>query len=168
MQVRAGAKVLAFLLSANPSYGPSHERTTIGPCVNRSASYEMVCGRRGSSWKTTRTRASWSRSADAALRDLIDQQAPERSDGVGATLCQLLDRWLEECERLDLFLTTLRMYRARITKAIRPRLGKVKLNQLTAKHLDDLCGFMNDAGKLSKAIRDHRAIISSALHQGVR
>ena len=78
---------------------------------------------------------------------------------------------------MDLFLTTLRMYRARITKAIRPRLGKVKLNQLlgkvklnqlTAKHLDDLCGFMNDAGKLSKAIRDHRAIISSALHQGVR
>ena len=88
-----------------------------------------------------------SRAADGALRDLIDQQAPGRSDGVGATFGQLLDRWLEECERMDLSPTTLRTYRAQIKQTIRPRLGKVKLNQLTAKHLDDLYGFMKDAGK---------------------
>ena len=31
------------------------------------------------------------RAADEALRDLIDQQAPSRSDGIGATFGQLLD-----------------------------------------------------------------------------
>jgi hypothetical protein len=32
------------------------------------------------------------RAADQALRDLLDQQAPSRSDGVGATFGQLLDQ----------------------------------------------------------------------------
>jgi integrase len=65
------------------------------------------------------------RAADEALRDLIDQQAPSRSDWIGATFVQLLDQWLEECERLDLSPTTLRTYRAQIKQTIRPRLGKV-------------------------------------------
>ena len=34
------------------------------------------------------------RAADEALRDLIDQQAPSRSDGIRATFSQLLDQWL--------------------------------------------------------------------------
>ena len=76
----------------------------------------------------------------------MDQQAPGRADGVGATFGQLLDRWLEECERLDLSPTTLRNYRAQIKQTIRPRLGKVKLSQLTARHLDDLYGAMKDGG----------------------
>jgi integrase len=109
-----------------------------------------------------------SRAADSALRDLIDQQAPGRSDGVGVTFGQLLDKWLEECERMDLSPTTLRTYRAQIKRTIRPRLGKVKLNQLSAKHLDDLYGVMKDDGKSPKTIRNHHAIISSALHQAVR
>lgn len=44
----------------------------------------------------------------------------------------------------------------------------MKLSQLTAEHLDDLYGFMEDDGKSPKTIRDHHAIISSPLHQGVR
>lgn len=109
-----------------------------------------------------------SRAADAALRDLVDQQAPGRADGVGATVGQLLDRWLEECERLDLSPTTIRTYKAQITKTIRPRLGKLKLSQLTARHLDDLYGAMKDASKSPKTIRNHHAVVSAALHQGVR
>jgi hypothetical protein len=74
--------------------------------------------------------------ADQALRDLVDQQAPSRSDGVGATFGQLLDRWLEECERLELSPTTLWTHRAQIDHTIRPSLGRVNLNRLTAKNLD--------------------------------
>lgn len=59
-----------------------------------------------------------------ALRDLVDQQAPSRSDGVGATFGQLLDQWLEECERIDLAPTTIRTYRAQIKRTIRPNLGR--------------------------------------------
>jgi integrase len=108
-----------------------------------------------------------SRAADAALRDLIDQQAPA-VDGIGATFGQLLDQWLEECERLDLSPTTLRSYRAQIKRTIRPRLGKVPLTALTAKHLDDLYGAMKASGKSTKTIRNHHALIAAALHQAVR
>ena len=108
------------------------------------------------------------RAADAALRDLIDKQAPSRTDGLGATFGQLLDQWLEECERMDLSPTTMRTYRAQIERTIRPRLGTVSANRLTSKHLDELYGAMKAKGLSAKTIRNHHAIISSALHQGVR
>ena len=108
------------------------------------------------------------RAADAVLRDLIENQTPSRMDGLGATVNQLLDRWLEECERMDLSPTTMRTYRSQIERTIRPRLGKVPLTQLTPKHLDDLYGAMKAAGKSAKTIRNHHAILSAALHQGVR
>ena len=108
------------------------------------------------------------RAADAALRDLIENQTPSRMDGLGATVNQLLDRWLEECERMDLSPTTMRTYRSQIERTIRPRLGKVPLTQFTPKHLDDLYGAMKANGKSAKTIRNHHAILSAALHQGVR
>lgn len=108
------------------------------------------------------------RDADAAIRDLIDKQAPTRADGLGVTLGQLLDKWLEECERLDLSPTTLRTYRSQIEKTIRPRLGTVPLTRLTPKHLDDLYAAMKAQGRTAKTIRNHHAILSSALHQAER
>lgn len=116
----------------------------------------------------SRTIHGSARAADEALRDLIENQAPTRVDGVGATVGQLLDAWLTECERLDLSPTTMRTYRAQINQTIRPRLGKVPLNRLTAKHLDDMYGAMKVAGQSPKTIRNHHAILSSALHQAVR
>jgi integrase len=44
----------------------------------------------------------------------------------------------------------------------------VTLSRLTAKNLDALYGAMKDAGKSPKTIRNHHAIIATALHQGVR
>jgi integrase len=116
----------------------------------------------------SRTFRGPARAADQALRDLVDQQAPSRSDGVGATLGQLLDQWLEECDRLELSPTTIRNYRAQVEHTIRPALGKVQLNRLTAKNLDALYGAMKEDGKSPKTIRNHHAVISAALHQGVR
>jgi integrase len=109
-----------------------------------------------------------SRAADDALRDLVEKYGEGRPDGFGATVGQLLDRWLQECERQELSPTTIRTYRAQVEQTIRPRLGKVVLAKLTAKHLDDLYGSMKDRGVSPKTIRNHHAIISSALHQAVR
>jgi integrase len=109
-----------------------------------------------------------SREADAALRGLVEKYGEGRPDGFGATFGQLLDRWLEECDRMELSPTTMRTYRAQTEQTIRPRLGKIVLNRLTPKHLDDLYGDMKDDGLAPKTIRNHHAIISSALHQGVR
>jgi integrase len=97
-----------------------------------------------------------------------DEHAPSRSDGMGATFGQLLDQWLEECERLELSPTTLRNYRAQVEHTIRPALGKVQLSRLTAKNLDALYGAMKDEGKSAKTIRNHHAVISASLHQSVR
>ena len=108
------------------------------------------------------------RAADDALRDLVDKFGDGSEGGVGATFGHLLDKWLEEAERMDLSPTTLRTYRAQVGRTIRPRLGKVKLTRLTTKNLDDLYGQMKDEGKSPKTIRNHHAIISSALHQAVR
>lgn len=118
--------------------------------------------------QVSRTFHGGAKGADAALRDLIDRQSPGRVDGLGVTVGQLIDRWLDECGRLDLSPTTLRTYRAQIERTIRPALGAIRLGRLTAKHLDDLYGSMNAAGQSPKTIRNHHAIISSALHQGVR
>jgi integrase len=126
---------------------------------------DPVTGKRKQSSRTFHGPA---RAADQALRDLVDQQAPSRSDGVGATFGQLLDQWLEECERLELSPTTLRNYRAQVEHTIRPALGKVQLARLTAKNLDALYGAMKEDGKSAKTIRNHHAAISTALHQGVR
>ena len=108
------------------------------------------------------------RGADDALRDMIQSQAPSRTDGIGVTVGQLFDKWLEECERLDLSPTTLRTYRAQLERNVVPHLGKLALSRLTAKHLDNLYGVMKTNGLSSKTIRNHHAIISSALHQAVR
>ncbi len=118
--------------------------------------------------QTSKTFHGGARAAEDALRDLVDRYSGGRPDGVGATFSQLLDRWLEECERIDLSPTTLRTYRSYITRTIRPRLGKLKVTSLTPKHLDDLYGDLKEKGASTKTIRNHHAIISSALHQAVR
>jgi integrase len=122
----------------------------------------------GNPRQVSRTFRGGARAAEDALRDLVEKYAEGRPDGYGATVGQLLDRWLAECERLDLSPTTIRTYKAQVEGTIRPRLGKLLLSKLTPKHLDDLYGDLKDAGLSPKTIRNHHAIISSALHQAVR
>ncbi len=64
-----------------------------------SLGYDPETGKRH---QVSKTFHGGARAADAALRDLVDQHAQGRTDGIGVTVGQLLDRWLEECERLDL------------------------------------------------------------------
>jgi integrase len=108
------------------------------------------------------------RAADGALRDLVNSQAPNRLDGLGVTFGQLLDEWLKECERLDHSPTTLRTYRAQIDATIKPKLGKVALTRLNARHLDGFYRFLKQEGRSPKTIRNYHAIVAAALHQAVR
>ena len=182
VQVRAGPRGPALLLPGIASHGPSHE--SVAPRryhgIGRGSKRQIRDGvwelrvslgndaATGKLKQLSRTFHGGARAADAALRDLVDQHAQGRTDGIGVTVGQLLDRWLEECERLDLSPTTVRNYTSQVNGTIRPRLGKVKLHQLTAKHLDDLYGTLKDAGKSPKTIRNVHAILSAALHLAVR
>jgi hypothetical protein len=67
-----------------------------------------------------------SREADAVLRDLIEKQVLTRPDGVRVTFGQLLDRWLEECDRLELSPTTMRTYRSQIEQTMPCCAGTVR------------------------------------------
>jgi integrase len=116
----------------------------------------------------SRTFHGGARAADEALRNLIDEQAPVPADGRRVTVGQLLNRWLDECERLELSPTTLRNYRSQIELRIRPELGKIMITDLSAKHLDDLYRRMKSADLSAKTIRNCHAILSSALHQAAR
>ena len=106
--------------------------------------------------------------ADAVLRDMIESLAPGRADGLGVTFSQLLDRWLNECERMELSPTTLRTYRSQVKNMLRPRLGNMQISRLTAKHFDDLYGATKTDGKSPKTIRNLHATVSSCLHQAER
>jgi integrase len=99
---------------------------------------------------------------------MIEALGTSNPEGSAATFSELLDRFLEEGDRLDLSPTTLRTYRSQIDRTIRPVLGKVQLARLTAKDLDRLYGAMKADGRSAKTIRNHHAIISAALNQGVR
>ena len=96
----------------------------------------------GKKRQISRTVHGPAKAADAVLRDLIGSLAPGRADGLGVTFSQLLDRWLNECERMELSPTTMRTYRSQVKSTLRPRLGSVQVSRLTAKHLDDLYGVM--------------------------
>lgn len=108
------------------------------------------------------------KAADRALRDLVEKFSDASPDGIRATFDQLLDRFLEQCERLDLSPTTLRNYRSQIDHTIRPALGNIALTRLTARHLDALYADLKASGRSAKTIRNVHAIISAALHQAVR
>jgi integrase len=99
---------------------------------------------------------------------MIDDYVPTNDDGLGISFGTVLDRWLEECERLELSPTTIRNYRAQVERTIRAALGKVALARLTAKHLDTLYGSLKDDGLSPKTIRNHHATISAALRQAER
>ena len=122
----------------------------------------------GNPRQVSKTFRGSAREADEALRDLIEQQVPGRSDGAGATVGQLLDAWLSECERMDLSPTTLRVYRTQIEHTVRPALGSIKVQRLGAKDLDDLYRAMKEKGSSPKTVRNHHALLSAALHQAVR
>ncbi len=74
----------------------------------------------GNPRQVSRTFHGGARAGDKALRELVEKHAEGRPDGWGMTVGQLFDRWLEECERLDLSPTTLRTYRVQIDLTIRP------------------------------------------------
>jgi integrase len=61
----------------------------------------------GTEKQMSKTVYGGAKAADEVLRDLIGNRAP-RTDGMVVAFGQLLDQWLEECERLDLSPTTLR------------------------------------------------------------
>ncbi len=82
------------------------------------------------------------RGSEAAARKLraklITEVAEGKHGGTSTMFGALLDSWLEHREKMGASPTTLGADREKIERVIRPALGSVRLDKLTARHLDSL------------------------------
>jgi integrase len=107
------------------------------------------------------------REAQRALNELLVSVDGGHTTASTATLAQLLRDWLENVGP-SLSPTTLAGYRRLVDGYIVPALGKIKLHQLTAAHLDAYYRSLSKGGLKPATVRQFHAVISSALNQGVK
>jgi integrase len=115
-----------------------------------------------------RTFRGTEKEAAKALAGLVTESEGDKVDRSKATVGQLLDRWLVHLERIGRRPTTIRVARYKIERRIRPALGHVPLSKLTADTLDRCYEAWEAEGLATATVRSYHALLSSALHQGVR
>jgi integrase len=110
------------------------------------------------------------KTARRALLELTAQlrgQASASTD-TGRTFGQLLDEWLSHLSSRGRSPKTIHEHCREVDTRIRPRLGGIRLDQLTAKHLDDAYQEWQAQGLSESSVHRHAAIISAALNQAVK
>jgi integrase len=107
------------------------------------------------------------RAADKAMTALqakVDSTRATTTDTVG----DLLDKWEAACTAREYSPNTLRNYRRIIKNDLRPALGKIKLRNLTAQHLDVLYSGMTAKGSKPATVARVHALICGALSQAMK
>lgn len=90
---------------------------------------------------------------------------PSAAGTVGA----LLTEWLEVGERSGKWeQRTLDEYRRKVEVDIRPAIGRVRLDRLTARHLDHYYATLTERGLSPRTVQHYHRCISTALNQGVK
>jgi integrase len=121
----------------------------------------------GKPLQATKTVTGGKREAQAALRKFITEvehsRVPERSITVKA----LLERWLDHITPTRRP-STIDRYRRKIDKAINPVLGGVRIDRLSAEHLDRQYRAWLDAGLSPSTVHVYHAILSASLRQAVK
>jgi integrase len=108
------------------------------------------------------------RQADSALAKLIaDIERRQVATKHVGSLGDLLDRWLEATAS-DRSAYTVREYTRMINRNIKPDLGEIKLDRLTAQHIDAFYGKLRGRGLSAGSVRRHHALLHAALEQAVR
>jgi integrase len=110
------------------------------------------------------------RAARRALLDLTEQLRDQAAAGRGSvrTLGQLLDEWLGHLPSRGRSPKTIHEHRREIDTRIRPRLGVIPLDRLSAKDLDDAYREWQAQGLSESSVHRHAAVISAALNQAVK
>src|SRR5918993_4887331 len=89
-------------------------------------------------------------------------------DAEGATVAAYMERWLEDSARGDLGHRAYANYRLMIRRHISPALGRVKLERLTAAHVQSLYAAKMRDGLKPSSVRYIHAVLHRALEQAVR
>lgn len=102
-----------------------------------------------------------------AMRAFALEAADERSRASEASVARLLDEWRATSAFADLRPTTRQDYARVMRNHLIPALGKLRLDELTAHHLDRYYTAKKATLK-PKTINLHHSILSGALQQAVR
>ncbi len=104
----------------------------------------------------------------AALSKLVaDVQRPQVTTNHVGSVGDLLACWLADIEPIR-SLWTMREHRRSIERNILPVIGSLRLDRLTARHLDDLYRSMLARGLSPSSVRRQHAILSAALARAVK
>ena len=107
------------------------------------------------------------RDAQTALDELIaDVEKGQVKSHVGS-VGELLDRWLDDIEP-HRSKYTMKSHRRSVEKDIKPALGSIRLDRLTARQLDAFYRSLIDRGLSPATVRRHHSIISAALGRAVK
>lgn len=108
------------------------------------------------------------RDASKALDALVAEQGSERTVGTRATVGKLLTEWLANLDRLGKAPSTMETYRTHVEKHIRPALGSIRLDRLTAHDVDRYLSALDTVkGLAPRTVQLNHSILSGALTQGV-
>ncbi|MCL4414964.1 MAG: site-specific integrase [Actinobacteria bacterium] len=118
--------------------------------------------------QVSRTYRGGRRDAEKKLAELVTEVSSGRHGSTKATFGELLDRWIEQQERLDRSPVTMRNLRSETESILRPALGRISLRRLGASEIDAFYAAQSRAGKAPATVRKYHAHISAALAQAVR
>lgn len=107
---------------------------------------------------------SGSRTADRELAKIVADVAKGNIAMGTDTVETLVDRWLDAIEP-DRSPTTMKKYREIAKRDVIPEIGAIKLNRLSAQHLDRLYAKLSKRGNQPSTVRRVHALIHAALHQ---
>ena len=105
--------------------------------------------------------------ATEALRAFVSEARAQGTVGTTATVGKLLTDWLATLDRLGKARTTIESYTAHVEKHIRPGLGSIRLDRLTAHDIDRYLADLKAKGLADTTIKLDHACLRAALEQGV-
>jgi integrase len=113
-----------------------------------------------------RTRAEVAEKLTTALSDRSSGLA--NFDAGSLTVGEYVGRWLSDSVRGSVRTSTHASYERQLRRYVVPALGRVKLKQLTAAHVQGLYRSMQDSGLSPRTVRYAHAVLRRALKQAVR
>ncbi|MGH3850385.1 MAG: site-specific integrase, partial [Pseudonocardiaceae bacterium] len=108
------------------------------------------------------------RAAQRAAAELVAEVDRGKAQPGRGTVSDLLALWMTHIEVQGRAPSTLVRYRSAINANIVPALGHVRVSKLTATQLDAFYAALLKRGLHPLSVRKCHAILSAALHQGVR
>lgn len=89
-------------------------------------------------------------------------------DSSKQTLAEFLTRWLEDVARLKLRASTFENYRAIVENHVSPKIGGLRLERVSAEHIQGLYSAMERGGASAYVRRLAHAVLRKALSQALR